>query len=74
MCMNKGKENPLKPEGMETMGYIKNLPSWHNDVKYIVAVKDNGDWWYYWGGNDFREAGNIAWDCGGEVFDKWCEA
>jgi len=56
------------------MGYIKNLPKWHAEVKYIVARKVNGAWWYYWGGDNFREAGDAAWECGGEVFTEWCAA
>ncbi len=56
------------------MGNIRNLPNWHNEVKYIVARKCNGSWWYYWGGNDFNEAQDAAWECDGEVFSEWCEA
>jgi hypothetical protein len=63
-----------KKERKRTMGNIRNLPNWHNEVKYIVARKCNGSWWYYWGGNDFNEAQNAAWECDGEVFSEWCEA
>ena len=56
------------------MGHIKNLPGYANDYTYVVARKVDGEWWFWGAYNDFRAAGDAAWEIDGDVFTQWVAA
>ena len=70
LCYNK----PSKEREVRNMGHIKNLPAYADEYKYVVARKADGDWWFWGAYNDFRAAGDAAWEIDGDVFTKWCAA
>ena len=65
---------PSKEREVRNMGYIKNLPAYAENYKYVVARKVDGEWWFWGAYNVFQRASSDAWKIGGEVFTEWCAA
>ena len=48
---------------------VQNVPNYAYEDSYIVARECDGEFWFWGSYPSIREATNVAWEIGGEVFE-----
>ena len=52
------------------MKNINNIPAYATEYTYIVAIEDDGEYWFYGAYDTRAKAEAVAYDCEGEVFNN----
>ena len=50
---------------------INNTPDYAKENKYIVAIEEDGEFWFWGAFNDFNKAENAAREIEGKIFKNF---